>query len=308
MNDADINNNNSSTIYEIDYAKPGVLLIFNNMIFRNQKHHQNQLLQRRDNSHLDVARLTRLFGEKLNFHIVSCLDLTASEMREKVREYASKDFENNTPITCFICIVMSHCSSSDGEKLLASDSNQIAFSDIVTPFKRNSTLKYKPKLFFNFSTCDVTSGGDESKITKLPALVNSAVDTDSNGGDLFCAYSIFSSYGGGGSGGIGGIGGVDGEILTSQSFYSQLFVKLFCDSIETRKNAHLAEIFAKINEDFATQARLIDNNAANSNKKKNHLNNNKHHVLSTLNKRLYFFSQTAIALTATRGNLANKKV
>ena len=121
--------------YDINYRKPGLVVIFNNKKF------DNNLLLERSGSEKDVGRLRQVF-ENLNFKIKTHCDLPENEMRDWITEYANRDYSDDS---CFICFIMSH---GKDDKILSSDNQFICISDFIDPFVKNKSLNQKPKLFF----------------------------------------------------------------------------------------------------------------------------------------------------------------
>ena len=135
--------------YEINYRKPGIVVIFNNSRFLKNK------FKEREGSENDVRRLRKVFSD-LNFEIETHLDLPAKEIERFIQEYANRDYSTES---CFICFIMSH---GNNGTIKTSDNQDIYISDFVEPFKYNESLKYKPKLFF-LQACRANSG-----ITNVP--------------------------------------------------------------------------------------------------------------------------------------------
>ena len=121
--------------YQINYSRPGLLLIFNNKTFKNSK-------LDRAGSERDVENVRKTF-EKFNFEIHLHLDKSAEEMLHLVKHYAQRDFTNDS---CIILFIMSH--GGEHGTILASDDIQVNLNDFIQPFKNADTLKDKPRLFF----------------------------------------------------------------------------------------------------------------------------------------------------------------
>ena len=134
-------NANDDRIYKIDYAHPGLVIIFNNKFFTKSPN-----LTRHGSEH-DVARLSQIFDD-LNYSIEIHLDKSASEMRRIVRSYATKcDFVRYSSLIVFI---MSHGKGKgiSGGTILSADEMEIYISEFIDPFKECESLLGKPKLFF----------------------------------------------------------------------------------------------------------------------------------------------------------------
>jgi len=124
-------------VYEIDYSRPGVVIIFNNKKFTDHKAYPY-----RHGSEQDVLSLCTLF-RGLNYEVAPpYINKTEAKMRKAIDEYATHDY---TSYGCLIIFIMSH---GDKSKIISSDSEEIDLSEFITPLKRNASLKSKPKVFF----------------------------------------------------------------------------------------------------------------------------------------------------------------
>jgi caspase 6 len=128
----------SRDVYQINYSRPGLVLIFNNNNFR-------QSLQR-TGSEEDVRRLEYVFKSVLNFEVRTFKDKNRRETREIIENFAAEDF---TKDSCLICFFMSH---GNRHTFVTSDDKEISIDDLSGPFKKVRSLKDKPKLFF-FQCC-----------------------------------------------------------------------------------------------------------------------------------------------------------
>ena len=127
----------AESAYKIDYSRPGVVIIFNNIEFTNPKEYPV-----RNGSEQDVLNLCTLF-RSLNYSVrPPYIDKTEAEMREAILKYATDDY---TSYGCLIIFIMSHGKKS---KIISSDSACIDINEFITPLKRNASLKSKPKVFF----------------------------------------------------------------------------------------------------------------------------------------------------------------
>ena len=131
----------NENVYKINYSKPGIVVIFNNMHF---KEHQNK--RDRKGSDIDVERLTRVFKE-LNYRVEIQADKTSQEMKDLVKTYAQRDYTNDS---CFICFFMSHGKELENGKWIikGTDSVDIGITESMNAFKFTDSLRNKPKLFF----------------------------------------------------------------------------------------------------------------------------------------------------------------
>jgi caspase 3 len=126
--------NSNQNAYNVDYSKPGLVLIINNQNFVQT--------EERKGSDKDVDRIMDTF-ENLNFKTRSFMNQTKQQMKDLVENYSKKDYSNDS---CFVCFIMSH---GDNGKILCSDEVLIDLKkEIIKPFQINQTLVNKPKLFF----------------------------------------------------------------------------------------------------------------------------------------------------------------
>ena len=127
-------NEDNDDIYSLNFAIPGRVFIFNNRFFENEKNN-------RDGSEKDVERLCDLF-EELNFEVECFIDKTADQLRARIRKISKVDYDN---VGCILIFIMSH--GTDG-KILGTDGEEVRLSEIIDPFKKITSLKDKPKMFF----------------------------------------------------------------------------------------------------------------------------------------------------------------
>ena len=124
-------------VYEIDYSRPGVVIIFNNKKFTDP-----QAYSYRYGSEQDVSSLCKLF-RGLNYEVLPpYLNKTEAKMRKAIDEYANHDYAS---YGCLIIFIMSH---GDKSKIISSDSEEIDLNEFIAPLKTNISLKSKPKVFF----------------------------------------------------------------------------------------------------------------------------------------------------------------
>jgi hypothetical protein len=124
-------------VYEIDYSRPGVVIIFNNKKFTDHKAYPY-----RHGSEQDVLSLCTLF-RGLNYEVAPpYINKTEAKMRKAILKYAADDY---TSFGCLIIFIMSH---GDKSRIISSDSEEIDLSEFIAPLKENASLKSKPKLFF----------------------------------------------------------------------------------------------------------------------------------------------------------------
>ena len=125
--------------YNINYDRPGIVVIFNNKYFRNNGIIKYKLT--RKGSDKDVSRIYNIFCG-LNFAVETHLDQDETPLRKLILEYSERDYSADS---CFICFIMSH--GINGQ-IKSSDNEDININEFVDPFKKNKTLQDKPKLFF----------------------------------------------------------------------------------------------------------------------------------------------------------------
>jgi len=123
----------------MEHPKRGIALVINIKIYNQDKQRERVW------SEPDVGNLKKTL-EYLEFDLRFCENLKANEIRDKIKEIAEIDHKDSD---CFLCVVMSH---GNEEKIIASDSEEISFKEIMAPFKECASLNNKPKLFF-FQAC-----------------------------------------------------------------------------------------------------------------------------------------------------------
>ena len=129
----------AKNLYKMDHAKRGIALVINIRTYDDPN------LKERKWSEQDVVNLKKTL-EYLEFKLKFYENLKANEIEKKIQKIAKKDHTNSD---CFLCVVMSH---GNDDKIIASDSEEISFEEIMKPIKDCETLKNKPKLFF-FQAC-----------------------------------------------------------------------------------------------------------------------------------------------------------
>jgi hypothetical protein len=138
-------------MYDMDHAKRGIALVINIKTYEPNPFK----LKERVWSVEDVKNLKTTL-DYLEFDLRFYENLTANKIREKIQKIAGEDHTNSD---CFLCVVMSH---GNKDKIVASDSEEISFKEIMQPIKEScKSLEKKPKLFF-FQACR----GDKDMETK----------------------------------------------------------------------------------------------------------------------------------------------
>jgi hypothetical protein len=130
-----------ANMYNMNNAKRGIALIINIRTYNPNPYN----LAERTWSEPDIVKLNKTL-EYLEFDLRFYENLTANEIREEIEKIADKD---HTDSDCFLCVVMSH---GDDGKIIANDSEEISFLEIMKPIKSCNSLDNKPKLFF-FQAC-----------------------------------------------------------------------------------------------------------------------------------------------------------
>ena len=128
-------------LYNMNHARRGIALVINIRAYNPNPFK----LAERIWSEPDVKNLKTTL-EYLEFDLRFYENLTANEIRDQIRKIADEDHMDSD---CFLCVVMSH---GNDDKIMASNSEEISFEEIMKPIKDCETLKNKPKLFF-FQAC-----------------------------------------------------------------------------------------------------------------------------------------------------------
>jgi hypothetical protein len=177
-------------VYNIDYSRPGVVIIFNNKEFDRPKKYPD-----RHGSEQDVFSLCTLF-RGLNYEVVPpYINNTEAKMRKAIYEYATHDY---TSYGCLIIFIMSH---GDKSKIVSRDSHEIDLSEFITPLKRNPTLKSKPKVFFiqacrggNTMTVNDATGTTQSSSNIVHSRYYDHENRLPKETDFLFAYSTLEDY------------------------------------------------------------------------------------------------------------------
>ena len=141
------NNNKSNAVaafvdkYKMDHKKRGIALVINIRTYDPNPYE----LKERKWSEKDIENLIKTLNY-LEFQVVLCKDLTKIQIEQVMKEQASV---NHSESDCFLCVIMSH---GNEDHILANDSQDLSFEEIMAPIKSCETLDEKPKLFF-FQAC-----------------------------------------------------------------------------------------------------------------------------------------------------------
>ncbi|XP_059416674.1 caspase-8-like [Carassius carassius] len=131
--------------YNMTRRPLGYCLIINNYNFK-----EKSSLSNRTGTNKDRGDLSRVF-RRMHFVVEVQNDLTASEMKELIKEFAKKD---HNQMGAFVCCVLSH-----GQKgaVLGVDAQGVEIREITKPIAECHTLASKPKLFF-IQACQGSKG------------------------------------------------------------------------------------------------------------------------------------------------------
>jgi hypothetical protein len=180
--------------YKMNHAKRGVALVIN---IRSYDPNPNKL-QERKWSAKDVENLKHAL-EYLEFDFKLCQNLTKTQIEQELRRQASIDHSQSD---CFLCVVMSH---GNEDKIVANDSKDISFKELMAPIKLCPSLMNKPKLFF-FQACrggnemkrpdsgEVTSGEQHTDRARPSVIKTDAQSSTPNEKTLFTAESDLLVY------------------------------------------------------------------------------------------------------------------
>lgn len=163
--------------YRMDHERRGSAIIINNKRFDARLD-----MPIREGTDKDAASL-ELALRRLEFDVRVLHNCTAREMRDILFQSARADHTN---ADCFLCVVMSH----GDEGLVYAVDRPLELDQLIQPYKQNSTLAGKPKLFF-IQACRGTSfmeGTDSnpyetSYVNKIPMEA-----------DFLIAYSTIAGF------------------------------------------------------------------------------------------------------------------
>jgi len=244
-------------MYNMDHAKRGIALVINIRTYNPNPFK----LDERVWSGPDVENLKKTL-EYLEFELRLHQDLTANEIRDEIQKIANEDHTNSD---CFLCVVMSH---GNKDKIVASDSEEISFEEIMAPIKSKcSSLENKPKMFF-FQACrgdnemeakkqraDSTSSGHEptdhiddetnnnNNNNKIRARKqNTQMETES---DLLVYYST-----------------IEGQVSSGNVVEGTIFIKNVCKQLNEAyknlpNNMSLDAMIKNINESVKGSAKQL---------------------------------------------------
>jgi caspase 3 len=225
--------NSSENVYNVDYSKPGLVLIINNQNFVQT--------EERKGSDKDVDRIMDTF-ENLNFKTRSFMNQTKQQMKDLVENYSKRDYSNDS---CFVCFIMSH---GDNGKILCSDEMQIDLKkEIIKPFQINQTLVNKPKLFF-IQACrgdNVMPNIERLNISHDLIRQTSNIETDAiklpMHADLLYSYAT-----------------VEGYVALRDRNRGSWYVQILCDVISDKAaNEEFSHLLLEVNNRMAEKEIVI---------------------------------------------------
>lgn len=145
---------NFSHRYEINYEKPGIVLIFNNKFNDKVPDSKNPEVEVykypkmvREGSEKDVERIEALFKDKLKYRVEKFENKTESEIKNEIHKYEQIDYKDDS---IFVCFIMSHGTFNGKDTIIETHDFKTVHleRDFVKPFKKINSLKNKPKVFF----------------------------------------------------------------------------------------------------------------------------------------------------------------
>jgi caspase 7 len=169
--------------YRMNHPKRGCAVIINNKNFAK--------MPVRTGTDKDANAMYELLDTLRFEHILKYNDLTASNMKEKLKEASQINHKDSD---CFVCVILSH-----GEKdTIWGTDKTVPVEDLVLPFKGHNcpTLAGKPKIFF-IQACrgDKVDGGvnvaDAVGYGKLEDIDVRRIPTEA---DFLMAYSVVPGH------------------------------------------------------------------------------------------------------------------
>jgi caspase 3 len=220
-------NTSSENVYNVDYSKPGLVLIINNQNF--------VCTEERKGSDKDVDRILDTF-ENLNFKTRSFMNQTKQQMKELVENYSKRDYSNDS---CFICFIISH---GDNGQILCSDEMLIDLKkEIIKPFQINQTLVNKPKLFF-IQAC--RGNGVMPNIESLDISYD-LIEEDSNIETDACKIPIGADF-------LYSYATVEGYKAFRDRNRGSWYIQILCDLISNKAaSEELSRILLEVNDRIA---------------------------------------------------------
>ena len=224
--------NSNDNVYNIDYSKPGIVLIINNQNFIGG--------EERKGSEKDVERILGTF-KILNFKPEPFRNQTSQQIKELIESYSKKDYSEDS---CFLCFIMSH---GENGKILSSDEKLIDLkADIIKPFKSNKTLVNKPKLFF-IQACRVNGMSTIERLHISHDLYKQDSNTDTDASKLPKDADILYSY-----------ATVEGYVAIRDPNKGSWYIQILCDVIsEKAASEEFSHILLEVNNRMADKQIVI---------------------------------------------------
>jgi hypothetical protein len=148
--------------YDMNHARRGQALVINNRDFADDEF--------RTGAEKDLENIKESL-QKLDFEVHVEENCNSWEMKNLMLSYANMDHSDSD---CFLCVIMSH---GDKDAIVGVDGSGVYIKELIYPFKLNTTLKGKPKLFFinacrghndsNMTTASSASGKTQQDLVNI---------------------------------------------------------------------------------------------------------------------------------------------
>ncbi|XP_074656845.1 uncharacterized protein LOC141910044 [Tubulanus polymorphus] len=235
--------------YNMNHEHRGLALIISNKVFDTSKN--------RIGTEFDVESLREVLSD-LGFEVVVRKNLTAKEMKSKMREAAADPIHRESD--AFVCAILSH--GEKGDKVMGKDCNTVRVEELIEPFKGNAceALAGKPKLFF-IQACrgDGTDGGVVADSMTIDANEGLRIPNEA---DVLIAYATIPGY-----------------VAWRNEEEGSWYIQTLCEVLKERSRSL----------DLVKMLTLVgDKVAAKVNKKENNEYKQMPCVVTTLRKDLYF--------------------
>ena len=224
-------------MYPLNFAKPGIVYIFNNRNFSLAS--PDLGLKLRVGSEKDVQRLFDTFDE-LNFDVEYYIDKTAPELRTCIRKISREvDYANICSVLIFI---MSH--GKEDDKIFCTDGEELYLNEFVEPFRSADSLKGKPKSFFlNACRGNMMAPTHDSYKYQHMVETDAPVSRTPLDADILLSFSTVENY---------------YSIRESES--GSWYIQILCDVIEKYKTTkHLTDILTRVNDRVADKEGYFKN-------------------------------------------------
>ena len=206
-------------LYDIDYSRPGLVYVFNNINFKHPG------FKDRSGAKNDQRRVVDLFKE-LKFQVkYPFVNMTLDETQETLEDLGTRDYSD---VGCLFVFIMSH---GEMGAIYSSDCKKILLEDFFTPFERNKSLKHKPKLFF-VQSC---RGKDENaKYVEVDKVEMDRREIEASKvpivADFLYAYAC-----------------TDNTLAPRDPANGAWFIQILCDVIEKDKSENFIDILTMVN-------------------------------------------------------------